>query len=56
MDGEKLELEEFSETMEILTLTILGHNQWITTEEQESLPLMEESKMEDMEMLSILDF
>ena len=41
--------------MEILTLIILDHLQWTTHTEPELLPLMEESQMEDMETLSILD-
>ena len=42
--------------IEILILTILDQHQVITMVELELSPSMEEFQMEDMEMLSILDF
>jgi hypothetical protein len=50
----KLDLEDNLVTMEILTITILEHHKLITLMEPKLLPLMEESEMEEAEIILTL--
>ena len=54
VDTKKLDLEEYLATEVTLMHITLDHLQWTTHTEQELLPLMEESQMEDMETHLIL--